>query len=537
MSEARARKVLVIGAGPVGALTALSLHRRGWEVEVWESRDDPRGKDTAPSNLRSINLAISSRGLEALRSVDPSLAEQFQNEAIPMKGRMIHHTDGKQESQLYDPINGQCINSIGRPLLNQRLVESLPDTIKLRFNTKLSRVDLDHKKAYGSSPEHKGAVPGEEDDDGAIGGGGGLTTGDDKHEEQKKRKGKGKGKETTKEDEVGTGFDLIIGADGSWSKVRTTMMRMERIDFSQSFIPHAYIELHMPADSTKPGGYAIDKNHLHIWPRHSFMLIGLPNKDGSFTLTLFIPFASLATIKTRDAASAFFKENFPSAVDIVGEKKLLDDFENNPRGNLVTINCTPSAWSSHALLLGDASHSMVPFYGQGLNCGLEDVRVLNSVLEKHKVTPTTSLKLGETDPSLELALKAYSVERQADLKAICELALQNYTEMRSHVLSPLHHLRRTLDSLLTRLIPSSSKLANLHLSLNTDPFPTKRVKGWTSLYEMVTFRPDVPYSEALRKERWQRDVMAWTGYVSGLLAVGGAGVVGLNLARKWFDRR
>ncbi|OCF33318.1 kynurenine 3-monooxygenase [Kwoniella heveanensis BCC8398] len=497
MSEARSRKVLVIGAGPVGALTALSLHRRGWEVEIWESRDDPRGKDTAPSNLRSINLAISARGLEALRSVDPSLAEQFQNEAIPMKGRMIHHTDGKQESQLYDPINGQCINSIGRPLLNQRLVESLPDTIKLRFNTKLSRIDFDRKQAYGSSPEYKEA------------------------------------------DDIGTGFDLIIGADGSWSKVRTAMMRMEsRIDFSQSFIPHAYIELHMPADPTKPGGYAIDKNHLHIWPRHSFMLIGLPNKDGSFTLTLFIPFASLATIKTRDAASAFFREHFPSAVEIVGEKKLLDDFENNPRGNLVTINCTPSVWSSHALLLGDASHSMVPFYGQGLNCGLEDVRVLNSVLEKHKITPTTSLKLGETDPSLELALKAYSVERQADLKAICELALQNYTEMRSHVLSPLHHLRRTLDSLLTRLIPSSSKLAtSLHLSLNTDPFPTKRVKGWTSLYEMVTFRPDVPYSEALRKERWQRDVMAWTGYVSGLLALGGAGVVGLSLARKWFDRR
>ncbi|WWD17975.1 kynurenine 3-monooxygenase [Kwoniella shandongensis] len=527
MVQTRPRKALIIGAGPVGALTALSLHRRGWEVEVWESRDDPRGKDSAPSNLRSINLAISSRGLEALRSVDPSLAEQFQAEAIPMKGRMIHHVDGKQESQLYDPIHGQCINSISRPILNQRLVESLPSSIKLRFNAKLSSVDFAHRKAYGASPsqEHStkkkktsALVPGEEDDDGAIGGGG--------------KKSKSKGKEDH-EDEEGTPFDLIIGCDGSWSKVRTAMMRMDRLDFSQQFIPHAYIELHMPADPSKPGGYAIDKNHLHIWPRHAFMLIGLPNKDGSFTLTLFCPFSSLATLDTRDAAARFFKENFPSAVEIVGEKRLLDDFEKNPRGNLVTINVTPSVWSSHAVLLGDASHSMVPFYGQGLNCGLEDVRVLNSVLEKHNITSTTEKALGETDSSLELALKAYSLERHEDLKAICELALQNYTEMRSHVLSPLHQLRRHVDTLLTRLFRSSTTAT---LSL-TDAFPTKKERGWTSLYEMVTFRPDVGYSEALRKEKSQREIMGWAGWIGGATLVGGVGIVGLKLARTWAERR
>ncbi|KAK8865840.1 kynurenine 3-monooxygenase [Kwoniella newhampshirensis] len=523
MTQSRPRKALIIGAGPVGALTALSLHRRGWEVEVWESRDDPRGKDAAPSNLRSINLAISSRGLEALRSVDPSLAEQFQAEAIPMKGRMIHHVDGKQESQLYDPIHGQCINSISRPILNQRLVESLPTDIKLRFNAKLSNVDFAKRTAYGSSPadkkHKKKAVPGEEHDDGAIGAGG--------------KEGKAEDKGGDKEDKEGTAFDLVIGCDGSWSKVRTSMMRMDRLDFSQQFIPHAYIELHMPADPTKPGGYAIDKNHLHIWPRHAFMLIGLPNKDGSFTLTLFCPFSSLATLDTREAAASFFKENFPSAVEIVGEKRLLDDFEKNPRGNLVTINVSPSVWSSHAVLLGDASHSMVPFYGQGLNCGLEDVRVLNSVLEKHRITSTTSLPLGETDPALELALKSYSLERHEDLKAICELALQNYTEMRSHVLSPLHHLRRHLDTVLTKLFRTSSTAT---LSL-TDAFPTKRVRGWTSLYEMVTFRPDVGYSEALRKEKAQRDIMAWAGWVGGAALAGGVGAVGLTLARKWAERR
>ncbi|OWZ49291.1 kynurenine 3-monooxygenase [Cryptococcus neoformans A2-102-5] len=507
MPQSRARKVLVVGAGPVGALTALSLHRRGWEVEVWESRDDPRGQDAAPSNLRSINLAISSRGLEALRSVDPSIAENFLEEAIPMKGRMIHHTDGKQESQLYDPIGGQSINSISRPILNQRLVQSLPETIKLRFNTKLKHIDFKNRVAYASHKQEATLLPGEE-------------SGKDK-------------KESTEDEDDGTAFDLVIGCDGSWSKVRTAMMRAERIDFSQSFIPHAYIELHMPSNPDFPGGYAMDKNHLHIWPRHAFMLIGLPNKDGSFTLTLFIPFSSLELLNTRESAATFFREHFPSAVDIVGEKVLLDDFEKNPRGNLVTINCTPSAWSSHAILLGDASHSMVPFYGQGLNCGLEDVRVLSSILERHHISSTTTLALGETDPELELALKAYSDERQGDLKAICELALQNYTEMRSHVLSPLHHLRRQVDKLFTTLLRSAPQAT---LSL-TEPFPTKRVRGWTSLYEMVTFRPDVGYSEALRKERWQKDVVGYTGWVGGVIGIGAAGVFAATMAKKWLERR
>lgn len=176
---------------------------------------------------------------------------------------------------------------------------------------------------------------------------------------------------------------------------------------------------------------------------------------------------------------------------------------------------------------------MVPFYGQGLNCGLEDVRVLSSILERHHISSTTTLALGETDPELELALKAYSDERQGDLKAICELALQNYTEMRSHVLSPLHHLRRQVDKMFTTLFRSAPQAT---LSL-TEPFPTKRVRGWTSLYEMVTFRPDVGYSEALRKERWQKDVVGYTGWVGGVIGIGAAGVFAATMAKKWLERR
>jgi len=523
MATDRPRQVLVIGGGPVGALTALSLHRRGWDVELWESREDPRGKNEAITNLRSINLAISSRGLEALRSVDPSLAEQFLQEAIPMKGRMIHHVDGKQDSQIYDPIHLQCINSISRPILNQRLLESLPSNIKIRFSTKLSRLDLNTRRAYGSSPEAKRPLPGQEHDDGRIGG---EQGGDSKDSSSRK----GKGKQVVHEDGDATPFDLIVGCDGSWSKVRSEMMRVQRMDFSQSFISHAYIELHMPADPSKPGGFAIDKNHLHIWPRHAFMLIALPNKDGSFTLTLFLPFSSLEAIKTRQQARQFFADNFPSALAVVGEDRMLDDFEKNPRGNLVTINVTPTSWGSNAILLGDASHSMVPFYGQGLNCGLEDVRVLNSYLELHNISSTTTSALGGVDGDLAAALKQYSDDRDKDLKAICELAMQNYSEMRSHVLSPMHHLRRHLDSLLSTLLPSSTR-SQPQLSLS-DPFPTKRVKGWTSLYEMVSFRPDIGYAEALSREIWQKEVVRIMG-----LSIGVVGVLGLGLGGWWLRRR
>ncbi|RXK35051.1 kynurenine 3-monooxygenase [Tremella mesenterica] len=485
MSSQRQRVALVIGAGPVGALAALSLHRRGWDVEIWEARDDPRGMEASKmTNLRSINLNISARGLEAMRSVDPTLAETMINESIPMASRMIHHLDGHTEAQAYDPIHGWHSNSISRPVLNQRLVEALPLEIKMRFNTKLSRLDLHSRKAYFT--EHG-------------------------------------------EEEEVKDFDLIIGADGTWSKVRQEMKRVERVNFSQEFISHAYIELHMPPDPTKAGGFKMEPNHLHIWPRHSFMLIALPNKDGSFTMTLFIPFEEAKRLDTRDGALAFFQEHFSSAIDLMGKERLLDDLERNPRGNLVTMNVNPSTWRSHVVLLGDAAHSMVPFYGQGLNCGLEDVRVLNSYLEQHHIGSTATAPLGRTDPELSMALETYSKDRDADLRAICTLALNNYTEMRSHVLSPLYQFRRHLDYVLERLLPSKPEG---ELSL-TNPFPTRKVRGWTSLYEMVTFRADIGYAEALRREKWQREVVSWAGEIAAIGLVGGIGVMSWLLFRQW----
>lgn len=415
-----------------------------------------------------------------MRSVDPEIADAILKHGIPMKGRMIHHPDGRQESQLYDPADGQCINSLPRPLLNQKLLQSLPTTIHLRFETKLARIDFTKRIAY---PKQARTVvkPGEEVENSL--------------------------KET---DEMkGVGFDLVVGCDGSWSKVRQEMMRVQRMDFSQSFIPHAYIELHMPpADG---GSFAMDKNHLHIWPRHSFMLIGLPNQDGSFTLTLFAPFTEIEKLTTRTSAIEFLRENFPTAVEWAGEERMLSDLENNPRGSLVTINVSPCHYSTSAVLLGDASHSMVPFYGQGLNCGLEDVRVLNSYLDAYGVRAEGS--------GLEQALEAYSKGRKEDLEAICELAMDNYTEMRSHVLTPLHHIRRHIDSILSALFHPTSQRP----LASTTAFPTPNVSGWSSLYSMVTFRPDVPYGEALRKEKEQKRKV---GLAVGIGALGvGIGVV------------
>ncbi|KAG6878696.1 hypothetical protein C0993_011511 [Termitomyces sp. T159_Od127] len=376
------RKVVVVGAGPVGCLAAMAFAKQGWKVEVFEGRTDIRLPSSKAANQqRSINLAMSHRGIAALEAVDPGLTQRFMDTVIPMRGRMIHSAKGGLDSQLYDK-DGQCINSIDRALLNEVLLEEATaiGNISIFFEHKVMAADFNEKR---------------------------ITIRNSKSGEQ-----------------FSVDFDFCIGADGSYSIIRRQMMRVVRMDYQQEYIKHEYVELKMPAgiDTNGKATFLLDPNHLHIWPRHSFMLIALPNKDKTFTCTLFAPTSDFDRLDTPEVILAWFELHFPDALSMIGEKNLVEDFRRNPRSPLI---CTKDS----VIILGDAAHSMVPFYGQGLNCGLEDVRILMTLLLQEGVKPTPpSIKVGSTigiDQCLARALDRYSDTRHEDLIAICDLAMDN----------------------------------------------------------------------------------------------------------------
>ncbi|KIJ34673.1 hypothetical protein M422DRAFT_61383 [Sphaerobolus stellatus SS14] len=465
---------VVVGAGPVGCLAALALAKEGWKVALYEGR----------SAQRSVNLAISSRGLAAIYAVDPPLMERIIHDAIPMKGRMLHTTDGKTESQLYDR-NGQCINSIDRGLLNEFLLQEAVDfpTIDVYFRHKLVTANFDARTLTFFSEE--------------------------------------------KNQNVDICFDLCMGTDGSYSNVRRQMMRVTRMDYQQEYIPHEYVELKIPAgtDETGQPSFLLDPNHLHIWPRHSFMLIALPNKDKTFTATLFAPTCVLEPIDTTDKAAAWFSEYFPDALRLIGEKKLLNDFEKNPRGSLISIKAMPYHYKDRCIILGDAAHSMVPFYGQGLNCGLEDVRVLINIMRSEGAIHPRKRATGEdVDEPLERAFKRYSETRHEDLVAIRDLAMNNYVEMRHSVTTPSYIFRKTVDNLFAALTAPYVPFSSLapRLAREDGGFPIYAAKGWLALYTMVTFRPDISYATAKKKVERQSTIITGLGFVS-------AGVVGITV--------
>ncbi|KAH6918674.1 kmo protein [Coprinopsis sp. MPI-PUGE-AT-0042] len=483
------RKALVVGAGPVGCLTALALAKRGWQVDLLEGRPDLRlPSSKAAAQQRSINLAISHRGIAALEAIDPTVAERFLDTAIPMRGRMIHSQNGQLDNQSYDR-DGQCIHSIDRALLNEGLLEeaAASDNIRLYFNHKVLAADFQERI---------------------------LTV-------QDIASGK----------EVLFDFDLCIGTDGSYSVIRRQMMRVVRMNYQQEYITSEYIELKMPAGRDSQGNptFLLDPNHLHIWPRHSFMLIALPNKDKTFTCTLFAPTAELDRLSSPDSILAWFKFYFSDAVHKIGEQMLLADFLKNPRSPLI---CT----KDRVVILGDAAHSMVPFYGQGLNCGLEDVRILTTLMDQEQVTPFAPELSGTSkatvDQRMVRALELYTAGRHRDLLAIADLAMDNYREMRHSVTTLSFWFRKTVDNLLYTLTRRKVvSLSSLRPTLSRVPYPTGEPGGWLPLYTMVTFRPDISYSTAKDKaERQSRilDALVWT-------AAGIFGTVGIWAA--WTLRR
>ncbi|EPE04465.1 kynurenine 3-monooxygenase [Ophiostoma piceae UAMH 11346] len=493
MAETPGQKTVVVGAGPVGSLAALYAAQRGDDVEVYELRNDLRDPSTTPLNFtRSINLALSERGIHALKnSGSDALLDHVFDATIPMRGRMIHGRtptgDLYEEAQDYD-IHGRTIFAIDRAGLNSRLLdvlEQLPN-VKLFFNHKLTGADFRKCKAWFEIQD-------------------------------------GSSNKNDRAREVEIDFDFMIGADGAHSAVRHHLMKYARMDYKQEYIDTLWCEFRIePKADVSPvdpvSKFVISPNHLHIWPGRVFMFIAIPSDDGSFTCTLFLPSAEFAHLETQpdQLLPEFFDRHFPGVTSHIAPKDLISQFTQNPHLPLISINCKPHHFQASAVIVGDAAHAMVPFYGQGMNAGLEDVRVLFSILDKHAIQETNQPDSEGSDNGSTavasvakrgLALAEYSALRVPDAFAINDLALQNYIEMRASVLSPSYRLRKYLEERLSVHVPWL---------------------GWQTKYARVSFGNE-RYSEVVEKSEFQGRVL-----LGGLVgAVGLPVLTGLIVLLRW----
>ncbi|KAE8449472.1 Kynurenine 3-monooxygenase [Mollisiaceae sp. DMI_Dod_QoI] len=433
------QKTVVVGAGPVGALAALYAAQRGHDVEVYELRSDLRDPSTTPLNFtKSINLALSERGINAMKQSGRSkLLEKVIGETISMRGRMIHGRDssGKlyEQSQDYD-IHGRTLFAADRGGLNKVLLdelESLPN-VKFFFNHKLTGADFRKHKAWFEISDKKTSA----------------------HGRQK---------------EIEINFDFLIGADGAHSSTRYHLMKYTRMDYQQEYVDTLWCEFQIMPRAVRSGEdekskFAISPHHLHIWPGKEFMFIAIPSLDGSFTCTLFLPSSRFSTLKSDPSSlPTFFDTNFPGVTSIIPPTELISSFTTNPHLPLISIKCSPYHFTDSAVIVGDAAHAMVPFYGQGMNAGLEDVRVLFSILDEY--IPPTSSQPNDTEARAK-ALAEYSSLRKEDAHTINDLALQNYIEMRSSVVDPIYKARKWLEEKLSVWLPGlgwTTKYSRSHI--------------------------------------------------------------------------
>ena len=416
MSENSKEKIIIAGAGLVGAMAACFLGRRGFDVEVYESRVDLRRHDISAG--RSINLALANRGIYPLEQL--GLMDKVREMMIPMRGRMIHDPRGEQNFQPYGQTEDEVIYSISRGDLNRLLLNAAEETghVRIHFSHRLDSVDFDNNRAVFI-----------DDDAGSP---------------------------------VEVTFSRLIGADGAGSRVREALVAAQDGSDSLEPLDHSYKELEIPAGPD--GGFQIEKNALHIWPRGGFMLIALPNLDGSFTVTLFLPDkgeASFAALQTQEEVFQFFEEHFPDVDALM--PGLVDDFFANPTGKLGTVRCKPWHMTDKAILIGDAAHAIVPFHGQGMNCGFEDCVVLDECVERH-------------GHDWHMVFSEYDRQRAPNGEAIADMALENYVEMRDSVNDPQFLLKKAIGFELQKRWP----------------------KLFTPRYGMVMFQR-IPYSEAQRR--------------------------------------
>ncbi|MCP3103734.1 FAD-dependent monooxygenase [Myxococcus sp. K15C18031901] len=384
--------VTVVGAGLVGSLLAVYLAKRGHDVEVLERRPDMR-REVVDAG-RSINLAISTRGLHALRQV--GLEDEALRHAIPMRGRMIHPPQGALVFQPYGKDDSQHINSLSRAWLNQFLMTAAEATgkVRFRFKQRVTHADFDT---------------------------GVLTVRDDATGQERR--------EQTR---------VLLGTDGSASAVRQGLEQVPGFAATQEQLGHGYKELTIPPG---PGGaFQMEKHALHIWPRGTFMLIALPNEDGSFTCTLFLPWkgpVSFESLDTPARLEAFFAERFPDAKALIPD--LTEAFFSRPTGSMVTVKCAPWNVGDRALVLGDAAHAIVPFFGQGMNCGFEDCVVLDGLLARR--------------PSWDGVFEEMTRLRKTNADAIADMAVENFIEMRDSTGSPRFLLEKAVEKVLLNAFP------------------------------------------------------------------------------------
>ncbi len=419
------RTIQIAGAGLVGSLLGLRLLQRGYDVQIFESRPDMR--KTTMSAGRSINLALSHRGIQTLRKA--GLEHAILENAIKMEGRLIHDMQANLSFQAYSSRSGEYINSISRRTLNVILMNAI-EAIKpeaIRFNAQLKKLDTQNRQAIF---------------------------------------------ELNQSDLLKINYDLFIGTDGAASATRQHFMEQSarlHFNYSQVFQNYGYKELTIPPG--KNGEFLLDKNVLHIWPRGHFMMIALPNPDATFTATLFLPYEgkeSFANLKNPDQLLDFYNTYFKDAVDCIPQLK--EEFFQNPTGHLYTVKCLPWNDADHLLLMGDAAHAIIPFYGQGMNCGFEDVYVFDQLLDQESDWLSLCSNFGKL--------------RKPNSDAIADLAEDNFIEMRDKVADPVFQRKRKLEMQLEKHFPE-----------------------YYSKYAMVTFRPDISYFDAMTKGRKQDDLL------------------------------
>ena len=418
------KKITLIGAGLTGPLLATYLANRGYEVDIYERRPDMRKESISAG--RSINLAMSIRGIHALKEV--GLFEKIDPLTISMKGRMIHELDGSTHLQPYGQKPEEVIHSVSRAKLNMELMTLAEDTgkVNIHFNQTCTGMDLDEKtlSILDKNSESEKTIP----------------------------------------------FELVMGVDGSASEVRDAMISKGNFNYEFKPLGHGYKELTIPPGEN--GEFQMEPNALHIWPRGQFMLIALPNLDRSFTCTLFFPMegsTSFATVNSADDILQLFNEHFSDAIPLISN--VVNDYQSNPTGRLGSVYCDPWHVEDKAVLLGDAAHAVVPFFGQGMNASFQDCTVLNQIMGVH-------------NNNWNAILSEFSNEHVRNGYAIADMAVENYLEMRDYVTDPYYIKRRELELKMERIFP--------------DEFLPR--------YSMVSFHR-IPYANVYAKGEYQNKLM------------------------------